>query len=33
MILKFSRLEATLGTYKKLQAQLESQLKQLSTSS
>jgi flagellar hook-associated protein 2 len=31
MILKFSRLETTLGTYKKLQAQLESQLKQLSS--
>ncbi len=33
MILKFARLETTLGTYKKLQAQLESQLKQLSTDS
>ncbi len=33
MILKFSRLETTLGTYKKLQAQLESQLKQLSSNS
>ncbi len=32
MILKFSRLEATLGSYKSLQAQLESQIKQLSSS-